>query len=403
MLSSVTFFTLASLFAGQALGSPLSYYTGASSVFHAPAQSTVEPAASVSNVVYPTSTSFAPLTTPAVYAYQNSCEGYFQVNIPADLAPFSFEAYPQFDFDTDLFYISNGDESTSIGSLDYAPSSATFAYNRSDCSDVAVGLGVVIPTTSTTYDAAFTVYPENGSSLTISATLTIAPPEETKVTVQLTGDILEDVQTTAITEYASLSTSSGCASPEITVPVVTVAIAAPVDYTLSKVSYSAYGKDIKYLTDGAYFEGIANNSTETLTDACITVNDQSLFEATLELSTSYESVIFRAQASNANKATYLAQVTGTYEYYTVADVFTADANAGVQKRLAIGQVPNLVFEGYLDAQGIIGGHGTKSATTSAAPPPSVVQLNGAGKNYNMEKISLISSLCAAAVGIIALL
>ncbi|GMF08036.1 unnamed protein product [Ambrosiozyma monospora] len=107
-----------------------------------------------------------------------------------------------------------------------------------------------------------------------------------------------------------------------------MAAVAPSAVTFSKISYSAYGSDIKYLTDSAYFEGVRDGTTNRLSDTSIVYNS-GLFNAFVELTSSYDTINFKAfMEKDEGKSSYLAELYASYLYLST----TADDDDILQKR-----------------------------------------------------------------------
>ncbi|GME73392.1 unnamed protein product [Ambrosiozyma monospora] len=236
-------------------------------------------------------------TKPSVLVYKAGSVGYFEVDVPANLAPFTIKASPdKFNFLSDVWYFS--DESSSIttgGTINYVSNEVAYTYNTLSDSNkpetIRVGLGFSAPYSTVDHlRADFTVQPESfGTSYyTIDATLF---PETHQTTAALSfpsssrsayfavigGEIPTSTSVftpSSITpptsaqdsEASFFGSTTTTITPAMTSPYVTMAAVAPSAVTFSKISYSAYGSDIKYLTDSAYFEGVRDGTTNRLSD-----------------------------------------------------------------------------------------------------------------------------------------
>ncbi|GMG26988.1 unnamed protein product [Ambrosiozyma monospora] len=283
-----------------------------------------------------------PTDDPVVFPYQSASIGYFEFDVPAEYAPFTVVADPNggFDFDAEYYYVDLDDSSAAAsGSANFNAQEVTYAYSDSASSGQTVRVGLGIPLTGefTTYDAQFTIAPQNAqseSSITIDATLTASGSDYVSAMVNLgyyTG------------------AADAAATPSITNTPITVGLTAPSDLYFSELSYSAMG-NVKY--DSVMFEAIANGSTTHYIGPCIGVNDGGHFDGYLELTQSYPTINFIAYPQSCDDETLTAEFQISYSYITTVEGFTASQNAYLQKRrggggnriLSIGGIANITSD-----------------------------------------------------------
>ncbi|GMG39323.1 unnamed protein product [Ambrosiozyma monospora] len=236
--------------------------------------------------------------------------------------------------------------------------SVAYTYNIPSDSNkpktVRVGLGVSAPGSTVDHlRADFTVQPESFGTSYYTIDATLFSQNQQTATSSLSSSSSSsssraayfaimggDIPTSKSVFSPALTVSdvewgvsfSGLTSttitPAITSPYVTMAVVAPPAMTFSKISYCAYGSDVNYLSDSAFFEGIKDGTTNTLSDTSI-VYSSGLFKAFVQLTSSYDTINFSAFIEkDSGKSSYLAQLYASYLYLSTA----ANDNVGLQKR-----------------------------------------------------------------------
>ncbi|GMF04770.1 unnamed protein product [Ambrosiozyma monospora] len=271
---------------------------------------------------------------PHVLAYSAGRGGYFEVAVPVDLAPFTIHAIPEdFEFDATMCYTSDESSSITDGTLGFASSRAAYVYTDDGSSKhdtIRVGFALNVPEEITEdIIAEFTIQPEDFGTayFTVDATLNteMLSYDDNLVTATFSTSSTSRAADFAILGETSTATSvTLSASPDITSPFVTMAVVAPSAVTFSEISYSAYGSSAKYHSNSAYFQGIINGTTESLSDPTIDYNN-GLFDAFIQLTSSYDTINFVAYL-DGDKSSYLAQLYASYLYLSVTDDETETFN-----------------------------------------------------------------------------
>ncbi|GME85861.1 unnamed protein product [Ambrosiozyma monospora] len=184
---------------------------------------------------------------PTVYAYQNGYEGFFEIDVPATLAPFVVDISAEnfyFDYNTRYAQIDSGNASVQLNTENGISSSlyktASYTYKNSGTgNDVRVGLGIFQDQLKdgNAMQAQFLVYPHTDAkfgSYDVPATLIYTA---TPVTASLTGEIpLYDSGNTVSSISSSAQTKSLSSSQDI--EIVTVVINTTTTYCPSSDTLS---------------------------------------------------------------------------------------------------------------------------------------------------------------------
>ncbi|GMG37686.1 unnamed protein product [Ambrosiozyma monospora] len=297
---------------------------------------------------------------PSVYAYQNGYEGFFEIDVPATLAPFIVDISAEnfyFDYNTQYAQNANVQIATEDGISSSLYTTGSYTYQDSGSgNDVRVGLGVFQGQLEdgNAMQAQFLVYPHTdveSGSYDVPATLFYTA---TPVTASVTGEIPVYVRVTEFTDsidtnspsssddsdnttvldystvdcgcYSNTSSSSVPSSSNVAPgqssslvystgnPVITVGVWY--SGVLDVVHLSAANTDLNYIEGGETF--LADE--EIWPDTAINVANGK-FDATAVLSKHVDFLELLATADNRGQASYPVTVDAAITYEAVATAF----------------------------------------------------------------------------------
>ncbi|GMG35423.1 unnamed protein product [Ambrosiozyma monospora] len=282
---------------------------------------------------------------PTVFAYQNGTNGWFEVDIPATLAPFSVDVSAgNFEFNGNSWYIDVDTTADSVGVYNGNGMYTTGGYSYggpADGSNIQVGFGVSVAQNMSgvrELSADFHVYPRmnknqkrdnNNNKATASFNI---PALFTYSAFPLVADLHGGVPdsgsgsgsgsvSTSASASASASasdSSSSSANPGQSASVIPAtespAITVDISYNgiISNVHLSAINDDLQYLSGGETFYG--NNLYSTQIDVA-----GGKFDAHASLSAN--SIQFVATAENDDQTMYTAVVSAEVAYDAVMTAF----------------------------------------------------------------------------------